>query len=144
MQELQVQSLDQEDPLEMEMATHSNIFAWEIPWTEEPGGLQSVGSWKSQTQLSNQTTTMPTSVQRIPSWENPKVGIFMVFRSDSTMGRLLFAKIYPKLQERQRANWLIYSKKPSQAEQNAAVIRTARAFPLDTIWESKRQGQTSV
>ena len=36
-----------EDPLEKEMATHSNIFAWEIPWTEEPGGLQSMGVSKS-------------------------------------------------------------------------------------------------
>ena len=39
-----VRSLGQEDPLEDEMATHSNILAWEIPWTEEPGGLQSMGS----------------------------------------------------------------------------------------------------
>ena len=42
MQETQAQSLDQEDPLEKEMPTHSNILAWEIPWTEEPGGLQSM------------------------------------------------------------------------------------------------------
>ena len=42
MQETWVQSLGQADPLEKEMATHSNILAWEIPWTEEPGGLQSV------------------------------------------------------------------------------------------------------
>ena len=41
-QETQVRSLGQEDPLEKEMATHSSILAWEIPWTEEPGGLQSV------------------------------------------------------------------------------------------------------
>ena len=40
-QETQVQSLGQEDPLEKEMATHCSILAWEIPWTEEPGGLQS-------------------------------------------------------------------------------------------------------
>ena len=39
-----VQSLGQEDPLEKEMATHSSILAWRIPWTEEPGGLQSIGS----------------------------------------------------------------------------------------------------
>ena len=39
MQETWVQSLDQEDPLEKEMATHSSILAWRIPWTEEPGGL---------------------------------------------------------------------------------------------------------
>ena len=44
MQEMQIQSLDGEDPLEEEIATHSSILAWEIPWTEEPGRLQSVGS----------------------------------------------------------------------------------------------------
>ena len=43
MWETQVQFLGQEDPLEKEMATHSSILAWEIPWTEESGGLQSVG-----------------------------------------------------------------------------------------------------
>ena len=42
--ETQVQSLGQEDPLEKGMATHSNILAWRIPWTEEPDGLQSIGS----------------------------------------------------------------------------------------------------
>ena len=43
-QEVWVQSLGWEDPLEEGMATHSSIVAWEIPWTEKPGGLQSVGS----------------------------------------------------------------------------------------------------
>ena len=43
-QEMQVQSLGREDPLEKGVATHSSILAWRIPWTEEPGGLQSVGS----------------------------------------------------------------------------------------------------
>ena len=43
MQEAQVQSLGREDPLEKEMATHSSILAWRIPWTEEPGGLESMG-----------------------------------------------------------------------------------------------------
>ena len=50
-QELQFSSPGQEDPLEKEMATHSSILAWEIPWTEEPGGLQSMGPQKSQTWL---------------------------------------------------------------------------------------------
>ena len=49
MQETWVRFLGQEDALEKEMATHSNILAWEFPWTEDPGGLQSVGSQKSQT-----------------------------------------------------------------------------------------------
>ena len=44
MKETQVQSLGQEAPLEKEMAAHSNILAWRIPWTEEPGRLQSMGS----------------------------------------------------------------------------------------------------
>ena len=51
MRETQVQSLGQEDPQEEEMATHSSILAWEIPWTEEPGELWSMRS-QSQTQLS--------------------------------------------------------------------------------------------
>ena len=46
MQEMQVQSLGQEDPLEKEMATHSSILTWEIPGTEKPGGLQSLKSQK--------------------------------------------------------------------------------------------------
>ena len=47
MQETQVQFLGWEDPLEEEMATHSGILAWRIPWTEEPGRLQSMGLQKS-------------------------------------------------------------------------------------------------
>ena len=56
MQETWVQSLGQEDPLEKEMAIHSSIFAWETSWTEDPGRLQSMGSQKSWTWLSDQTT----------------------------------------------------------------------------------------
>ena len=58
MQEMWVWSLSQEDSLEEEMATHSSILAWRIPWTEEPGGLQSVGlkrvghDWAQQQQSS--------------------------------------------------------------------------------------------
>ena len=48
-QEIGVGSLGREDALAEGMASHSNILAWEIPWTEEPGGLQSRGSQKSQT-----------------------------------------------------------------------------------------------
>ena len=47
MQETWVRFLSQEDPLEKEMAIHSSIIAWEIPWTEEPGRLQSMGSQES-------------------------------------------------------------------------------------------------
>ena len=53
-QKTRVRSLGWEDPLEKEMASHSSILAWNISWTEEPGGLQSMGSRKSQAQLSDQ------------------------------------------------------------------------------------------
>ena len=58
MQEMWVQSLGWEDPLEEEMVTYSSILAWEIPWTKEPGGLQSTGLQKNQTRLSDYTRTV--------------------------------------------------------------------------------------
>ena len=63
-QEMRVRSLGQEDPLEEEMATHPRIPAWRIPWTEEPGGLQSMGS-QSQTRrrLSTHTSKAHTEQQ---------------------------------------------------------------------------------
>ena len=51
MQEMLIGVLGQEDPLEKEIATHSNSLAWDIPWTEEPGVLQSTGLQQSRTQL---------------------------------------------------------------------------------------------
>ena len=60
MWETGVQFLGQEDPLEKEMATHSSILAWEIPWTEEPGGLQSMGS---------QRVGLNTHLERSPKGE---------------------------------------------------------------------------
>ena len=63
MQEMQVQSLGQEDPLEKEMASHSSIFAWEMPWTEEPGGLQSMGSQRVENNLA---TKPPPPILRKP------------------------------------------------------------------------------
>ena len=61
MQETRVPSLGWEDPLEKGMATHSSILVWRIPWIEEPGGLQFMGSQKSQTRLSRLTYTRPIS-----------------------------------------------------------------------------------
>ena len=58
MQETRVQSLSQEDPQEKEMATDSSILAWEIPWTEEPGGLQSMGSQRVRHDLATEHALM--------------------------------------------------------------------------------------
>ena len=57
MQETQVQFLGQEDPLEKGMATQSSILPWRIPWTEEPGGLQSTGSQRVRHDWATNTTT---------------------------------------------------------------------------------------
>ena len=66
MQETQVRSLGQEDPPEKEMANHSNILAWEGPWTVEPGGLlQSMVSQKSWIQLTTTNKTQTTLVSSI-------------------------------------------------------------------------------
>ena len=54
---MQVQSLDWEDPLEKEMATPSSILAWKIPWTEEPGGLQCMGSQRVRHDLATKSKT---------------------------------------------------------------------------------------
>ena len=62
MQEMRVQSLGPEKPLEKEMAMHSSMLAWEVPWTEKPGSRQSMGLQKSQMQLSNQTTAKTNTV----------------------------------------------------------------------------------
>ena len=60
-------SAGRKDPLEEEMATHSSILAWEIPWTEEPGGLQSMGVAKSWTQLSTHTCLPAGPVLPLPN-----------------------------------------------------------------------------
>ena len=61
MQETQVQALHQEDPLEKDMAIHSSILAWRIPWTEEPGGPQSIGSQRvDRTEMTEHTVFLLT------------------------------------------------------------------------------------
>ena len=57
MQDTQVHSLDQEDLLEKGMATHSRIITWKIPWTEEPGGLQFMGSQRVRHDWATNTST---------------------------------------------------------------------------------------
>ena len=70
MQETQVQSMGWEDPLEKRMATHSSIDAWEIPWTEEPGGAAVHGVVMSCTQLNTHTHTH-THTHRVPRAPDP-------------------------------------------------------------------------
>ena len=64
MQETWLQFLDQEDPLEKGMATHFSILAWKIPWTEGPGGLQSMGLQKKSNRTEQLTLSLPFSLVR--------------------------------------------------------------------------------
>ena len=69
-QETWVQTLGQEDPLEKETATHSSILAWEIPWTEEPGGLQCMGSQRVGRDWATNRLTQGQSRKRMAGWED--------------------------------------------------------------------------
>ena len=79
MWEIWVQSLGQEDPLEKEMATHSSLVAWRIPWTEEPGRLQSMGSQRVRHDRATNTHTRKVHVAAtevsykivLLSWKDP-------------------------------------------------------------------------
>ena len=73
MQETKIQSLGQEDPLEKEIATHPSILAWRIPWTEEPGGLHSMGSQRvghdwSDSRMSRLEKTKHHTIYRQAIW----------------------------------------------------------------------------
>ena len=76
-QEMQVRSLGQEDPLEKEMATYSSILAWRIPWTEVPGGLQSMGLCRvGHDSATEQTPPPPVFTAALfttaRTWKQPK------------------------------------------------------------------------
>ena len=77
MRETRVQSLDPEDPLEKAMATHSSTHAWKIPWTEEPGGLQPVGS---QRVGHDWATSLSLSVMDIEVHTSFWISVFVLFR----------------------------------------------------------------
>ena len=76
--ETQVWSLDWEDPLEEEMETHSRLLAWKIPWTEEPGGLQSMGSQRAghdRAHLATLTHMLQSSTRNIHTLQNTTLEI---------------------------------------------------------------------
>ena len=92
MQQTQVQFLGWENPMEKEMATHSSIFAWRIPWTEEPGRLQSMGSsrvrhdWETNTHTNwgmNPLLLREKLRVWVPSWRGPDTasGVYAEFGS---------------------------------------------------------------
>ena len=93
-----VQSLGWEDPLEKEMANHSSILAWEIPWTEEPGGLHSRGVARSQTQLHACTE----------HWQRASVhqqSFFLLRKTNNDSNNLIFFETYPFLMKLLQHNY---------------------------------------
>ena len=84
MQETWVRSLGQKDPLKKEMSTHSSILAWEIRWTEEPGGLQSMGSEESDmtefTYTHTDTDAHAHTHTHTRGWQNVKTLKLLSFR----------------------------------------------------------------
>ena len=82
-QEFRVRSLGWEDPVEKEMATHSSILAWKISWTEEPGGLQSMGSQRVRHDWATNTYLL---TMRIPYRE--------ILPSQQSEGRLLWGSVH--------------------------------------------------
>ena len=81
MQETRIRSLSGQDPLEKEMAAHSSILNWRIPWTEEPGGLQSMGSQRVGQDLVTNTTNKISSlwVEPEPEWETVLTASFFIW-----------------------------------------------------------------
>ena len=95
MQEMRVWSLCQEDPLEKEIVTHSNIRAWEIPWTEEPGWIQSIGSQRvGHEQLSDQITATMSLVITYDSSVMFLLHIFWIMFLFWMFSRILYWNVY--------------------------------------------------
>ena len=85
MQEMQVQLLGQEDTLEEEMATHSSILAWETPWTEKPGGLQSLGFQRvgHDWALTQRTKNIRTGTSYFHMGQHEKNKIWLTMETES-------------------------------------------------------------
>ena len=105
---MRVQSLGGEDPLEKEMATHSSVLAWRIPWTEEPGGLQSIES-KTDTTEATQHAHTHTRFYNLPALSTETA-----FRTHQVQGFFLFPRIrIPRGQGSQDQFPEVLSKVPS-------------------------------
>ena len=133
-QETQVQSLGWEDPLEKEMATHSSILAWRIPWTEEPGAIVH-GVTKSRTRLSNFTFFHFQSLQSLPfyCWLS---GRYFKREISNTSIASEFLRENPDSSTRQKPVWSL-SPTPSILGQVCAHPLT----PLVTFQGKERGGE---
>ena len=108
MQEMWVRSLSQEDPLEEEMATHSGILAGKTPWTEEPGGLQSMGSQRVRDNRHRHHHAVHTTVSRVSG--------ILEFLPLRTKGEAKFCEVTePVVELRVVAVWLPAPQRPASS-----------------------------
>ena len=128
MQETWVQSLGWEDPLEKVMATHSKVLAWRIPWTGEPGRLQSMGS-QSQTQLSIHTTHTPQKAQALVNLGGQRVrGVYSFWLcSPHSLAKEEGAVVSWKFQEG-KGNFLLGQGHPYKADSLRERLDTAEGI----------------
>ena len=117
---MQVQSLSQEDPLEEDMTTHSSIPAWSIPWIEEPGGLQSIGSQRDRTEVTQHAMSRTEFSQCLVTHDTPRTNQKTSRdRTTSEKIRKMFPFLrayphpqpspYPEYKAQQNAGWIYFS-----------------------------------
>ena len=132
MWETQVQSLGQEDPLEKSIETHSSILAWRIPWTEEPGGLQSIGlqrvrhTWIDLAKNSNYTLGWPKS------WFGFFHHIFLFGQPNAMFNTLLWVLPSPP------------APPPGSASEGVCVCVTQSSPTLGSTWTVAHQAPPSM
>ena len=126
--------LGQEDPLEEEMATHSSILAWRIPWTEEPGGLQSMGSQRLAQDLG-------TSAQKTPLMNSMKLLLVLSFFWQDFLRREL--NVHRLATGKEEENFILVLKipsvKPSSALEIISSIQFSRSAVSDSLWPHEPQ-----
>ena len=117
---MQVQSLSQGHPLEEDMATHSSIPAWSIPWIEEPGGLQSIGSQRDRTEVTQHAMSRTEFSQCLVTHDTPRTNQKTSRdRTTSEKIRKMFPFLrayphpqpspYPEYKAQQNAGWIYFS-----------------------------------
>ena len=134
MQETQVQSLGQEDPLHEEMATHSSVLAWRISWIEEPGGLQSKGLprhdwvWAQTILIKRRNLDTETQTSRTPRKDEGKD----LGDAFTTLGHRRWPTICPKLGERHGTDF------PSEPLEEVNPANICSDFQPLGLWSNKR------
>ena len=133
-QEMWVWSLSQEDPMEKEMATHSSILSWEIPWTEEPGGLQSTGSQRVRHNWVHAHTHTHTHTHKLSYIPFIKVKGTLVIQLRPTLCNPLdYTSVYGILQAKILELVSIFFSRGSSQPRDSTQV-SCIAYKFFTVW----------